>query len=49
MDFLGWLKDNYPKKLKSHDYDQDLVAGREYRSCCCQAKWWEWTGGPRSI
>ncbi len=48
-DFLKWLNLNYSKSCKSSEFERDLEAGRECIYRCCQASWWEWTGGSRPL
>jgi hypothetical protein len=48
-DFLTWFRSKYPIDHRTREYLKDLNAGRECIKRCCDASWWDWSGGSRPL
>jgi hypothetical protein len=48
-EFLIWLKVKHNACKLTVDYRNDVTAGRDCISRCCNASWWEWDAGSRPL
>ncbi len=48
-EFLKWMRNKHSPSLHSSEYVRDLNAGRDCITRCCNASWWEWSGGSRPL